>query len=222
MENLKKITRDDVEHDVLIWYVITKIESLAGTKNDEKKYKLKNYINALSSLIAANLKFDWDRFQSETSSEYKKNYSYNYFEAVKRIFKNYKLSGNIEFVYSQKLNINDLYFYIIAVVFILSYFFSNCCILSSILQLLVSLIIVSGAVGILITLNKNSDEMIDRVFKSIIVLSYLTIIFVIVFKYINKYFMTQCIQSNCTIVSFICAVLIIIILIVKKNKEGEL
>ena len=120
------LNNEDVEHDVLIWYVITKIDSLAGTKNKKTKYRNK-YMKALPSLIAASIKFDWDRYQSETSSKYKKDYKYNYYVAVKRICVSNCISEDFKFApYKPECDISKLRHYIIIVLPIISYLFFKC------------------------------------------------------------------------------------------------
>lgn len=81
----KQFTSEDIEHDVLIWDLIYKLETL----NEDDKYynnKFDNYKIKLALYISCSLKFDWDRYQQEINSQYKGNYKNNLYDAVKKIF----------------------------------------------------------------------------------------------------------------------------------------
>ena len=181
-----KVTSEDIEHDVLIWHVIDKIESLLDA--EDKDNELENYMNALPYLIAACLKFDWDRFQSETSSKYKINYSYNYYKAVKNICKTNNILGDVEFVsYKPKFDFNKSCLYIMIILPIISYIIfklniSECIIIfSCMIILFFGIIELLNSIGILIKFKEIIYEWINL----LIFAFYLLIILLIVWCIIN-------------------------------------
>lgn len=181
-----KVTSEDIEHDVLIWHVIDKIESLLDA--EDKDNQLENYMNALPYLIAANLKFDWDRFQSETSSKYKINYSYDYYKAVKNICKANNILSDVEFVsYKPKFDFNKSCLYIMIVLPIISYIIfrlniSECIIICSCMIILFfGIIELLNSIGIL----RKFKEIIHEWINLFIFAFYLLIILLIVWCIIN-------------------------------------
>lgn len=128
-KNGKEFTSEDIEHDVLIWDLIYKIESLNDTESEGKEFK--NYKNKLALYISCTLKFDWDRYQQEVNKFYKSNYKNDLYEAVLKIFyskENIKKKNDInenKHKISFRLNFESIYFYglIFIIVIIIKFYY---------------------------------------------------------------------------------------------------
>ena len=114
IENNRKITNREIEHDVLLWDALYKLQNDDKYDTDEE-FAIER--NKIALYMSCWLKYDWDRYHHEINRLDKRNYKENYIKAMKNIYKMNNNKNELSDIFIESnVDGNSIIYLIIAIV----------------------------------------------------------------------------------------------------------